>query len=94
LIFDEPDAAIYEAALNAADHLSMSTATVLECATVLSRRFGKESARLFDAFLSDQEIAIIPFDKEQLALARARLFASARGGMPPRSTSAIASLTR
>jgi ribonuclease VapC len=71
VLFDEPDADAYEAAIASAEHALMSTGTVLECAIVLAARHGPAGPPKLDALLHEQGVEVVPFDPAQLALARA-----------------------
>lgn len=79
LLFDEADAELYEAALAGSDEGCMSAATVLECGIVLLARHGPAGAQKLDALVAEAAIEIVPFDEDQLALARAAYQRFGRG---------------
>ncbi|CAM4037614.1 type II toxin-antitoxin system VapC family toxin [Janibacter anophelis] len=62
----EHDADRFIAAMESAPDLRVSTATVLECTLVL----GPRRTELLDELLQVVAAEIVPFDEEQLALAR------------------------
>jgi ribonuclease VapC len=82
LLFNEPDAELYEAAVGGAGALCMSTATLLECSLVLEARHGPAGVSKLDALIAEQEIELVPFDPEQLAIARAAFRRFGRGRHP------------
>lgn len=82
LLFDESDAELYEAAVAGADSACISTATVLECSLVMESRYGVVGASKLDTLLADQGIEIVPFDADQLTLARAAFRRFGRGRHP------------
>jgi ribonuclease VapC len=79
VLFNEADAEIYEVAMASADSACMSAATVLECSLVIESRYGPVGAGKLDTLFVEQEIEIVPFDREQLAFARAAFRRFGRG---------------
>lgn len=67
IIRAEPDHESHTAALGTVTSPRMSAASVLECAIVLGSRREAE----VDALIQAADIAVVPFDVEQLAVARA-----------------------
>jgi ribonuclease VapC len=82
VLFDEPDADMYEAAIADAPSLCISAATALECSLVMEGRYGTAGADKLDLLLAEQEVEIVAFDDEQFALARAAYRRFGRGRHP------------
>ena len=78
----EPEAGAVARLLAEADALSISAASVLECSLVLGRRFGPIGEEKLDELLREAGIAIVPFDAEQLDLARAAYRRFGKGRHP------------
>jgi ribonuclease VapC len=79
VLFNEPDAELYEIAIASAESLCISAATALECSLVIEGRHGPVGAGKLDVLLVEQEIEVVPFDSEQLAFARAAFRRFGRG---------------
>jgi ribonuclease VapC len=70
VIFEEPDAELFHARMRAEPLLCISAATWLECGIVVGRSRGAAGLSRLDALLDVYDIAIVPFDAAQAALAR------------------------
>lgn len=57
-------------AMEQADSLAISTATILETTIVLSRRFGKPMQHALQWFLHELQVEEVPFDTQQNRLAQ------------------------
>jgi ribonuclease VapC len=79
VLFNEPDAELYEAKIAHAEAPCISAASTLECCLVLEARHGPVGGTKLDTLLSEQGIEIVPFDGEQLAFARAAFRRFGRG---------------
>ena len=79
MLFREPDAEVYLNAIVTAESLCISTANVLECALVIENRHGAPGAEKLDTLLREQDIEIVSFDPDQLALARSAFRRFGRG---------------
>jgi ribonuclease VapC len=84
LLSNEADAELYEAAIAAADESCISAASVLECTLVLESRYGAVGSQKLEQLLLEQSIGVVPFDEEQLVLARAASRRFGRGRHPAR----------
>jgi ribonuclease VapC len=84
LLSNEPDADLYEAAIAGAEESCISAASALECTFVLESRYGDVGSQKLDQLFLEQGIAVIPFDDEQLRLARAAFRRFGRGRHPAR----------
>lgn len=82
LLFNEPDAELFEIAISSTDYACMSAATALECTLVIEGRYGPAAASKFDILVREQEIEIVPFDEEQFEFARAAFRRFGRGRHP------------
>jgi ribonuclease VapC len=82
LLFDQPDADAYEAAIANAEAACMSAVTALECSIVLERRYGPIGGEKLEALLVDQEVEIVAFERDQLEPARAAFRRFGRGRHP------------
>lgn len=65
----EPEADRIETLLNGADDLRISAFTLLECRTVLWRRFGDGAMAQLELLIQTLGVAVEPFDSQQSALA-------------------------
>ena len=70
ILFDEPDAERYAAALQAAPRRRMSVGNALEASIVAERRGGAATADDLDRFFERFRIELVPVTTEQLAAAR------------------------
>jgi ribonuclease VapC len=70
ILFNEPDAEHFEAALEADPTRLMSAASVLETGIVVDARLGEDGGREFDRLLSTAHIQIVAVTTEQVAVAR------------------------
>ena len=70
VILDEPEAERFRDLIAGAATLKASTLTVLEASLVLEGRFRSEASRELDLLLSHTGFEFVPFDEEQLRLAR------------------------
>jgi len=66
---NEPEAGRIEELLAQTDVLLISAVNVLECRTVLERRFGAAAVAEFERFLAETDAGVEAFDAEQSALA-------------------------
>lgn len=66
----EPAGAALVRAIDAAASRSMSSATFVECSSVVSSRFGAEGLRDLDHFVTKAEIQIVALDADQAYVAR------------------------
>ena len=82
VLFNEPDAEIFERAIADAESACISAATALECSLVIEGRHGPAGAGKLDLLLAEQGIEIVPFDEEQIAFARAAFRRFGRGRHP------------
>lgn len=82
LLANEADAEVYEAALAAAEAPAISAATVLEASLVLEHRHGPPGTAKLDQLLAEQGVQVVPFDVDQLALARAAYRRFGKGRHP------------
>ena len=70
VLFREPDAERYEAALGAAPACRMSLANVFEASIVWEGRGGPEAAHRFDLFMEQVGIEMVPVTAEHVTAAR------------------------
>lgn len=70
ILFGEPDAEAIAARIAADPVRLISAATALECGIVIESEYGEEGARELDLLLLRCAIEVIPFNAEQLAVAR------------------------
>ena len=70
ILQDEPTRAALVHAIDSAPSRSMSTATFVECSTVVSSRYGSEGLRDLDHFITKAEIRLAPVDADQAFVAR------------------------
>lgn len=82
ILTDEPDAPRYEEAIERDLTRLVSSATVLETSMVIESRVGEPGGRELDLLIHRARIAVIPFDEEQLALARDAFRRYGRGRHP------------
>ena len=82
ILFDEPDAERYAAALQAAPRRCMSVGNALEASIVVERRGGAATADDLDRFFERFRIELVPVTTEQLAAARRAWRRLGRGNHP------------
>ena len=82
ILFDEPDAERYAAALQAAPRRWMSVGNALEASIVVERRGGAATADDLDRFFERFRIELVPVTTEQLAVARRAWRRFGRGNHP------------
>src|SRR5579863_4047496 len=70
ILLDEPERARFVAAIEADPVRRISAASVLETAMVLESRWGEAAGGDLDLFLHRAGVEIVPFDADQLAIAR------------------------
>jgi ribonuclease VapC len=70
ILFDEPERRRFTEAIEAADTRLVSTATVLEAAHVVESKRGEAGGRELDLFLHRAAFQRVPFNDEQLDIAR------------------------
>jgi ribonuclease VapC len=70
ILLDEAERARFVAAIEAGPVRRMSAASVLEAAMVLEGRWGHAAGGDLDLFLHRAGVEIVPFDADQLAIAR------------------------
>lgn len=70
ILLNEPERRAFAEAIEAADSCSMSAASLLETSLVIESRFGAEGSRDLDQLVEKARIELVPFDAEQLAIAR------------------------
>lgn len=70
ILFDEPERAALVDMIESDAERVMSAVSVLEAAMVLEGRGGDDRGTDLDLFLKRASIKIVPFDQEQLTLAR------------------------
>jgi len=66
----EPERRSFIEAIEFADSVRLSAATLVETSIVIESRYGSEGLRDLDRFLSRASIELIPVDQEQAQLAR------------------------
>jgi len=79
LLGSELDAELFEDAIAGATTACMSAGTALECSLVLEGRYGAPGAEKLERLITEQEFEIVPFDGEQLLLARVAFRRFGRG---------------
>jgi|SRR5579863_1082014 len=75
----EPTRRRYLEAIEAADTIRMSVASLVEGSIVIESRYGSEGLRDFDRFISRAGIELVPVDAEQGQLARTAFSRFAKG---------------
>lgn len=70
ILFNEPDAEYFEAAVAADLTRLMSTASVLETSIVVEARLGEAGGREFDLLLQKAQITLVPFTTQQVEATR------------------------
>ncbi len=82
ILLNEPESAVFAAAIEAADVRLVSAATVLELSLVLESRFGEAGGRELDLLLHRAEFDIVPVDAEQVELGRGAFRRFGKGRHP------------
>jgi len=82
ILLDEPDAASFRTAVEAAELRLISAGTVLELGIVVEARFGEAGALELDLLLSKAEFEVVPVDAEQVELGRAAYRRFGKGRHP------------
>ena len=82
ILRNEPERADFVALIEQAPRRLVSSVSVLEAAMVLEGRRGDEAGRELDLFLHTASIETIPFDADQLALARSAFRRFGKGRHP------------
>jgi ribonuclease VapC len=70
ILLNEPDAELYEQALEQGFPRLMSAASLLEASIVMRRRFREPGEIQLDLFVQKAGIDVVPFDSDQLEWAR------------------------
>jgi ribonuclease VapC len=83
VLYDEPDATAFAAALDAAPRCRISAANFLEASIVADRRRRRGGGRRFDDLLLELEMVIEPVTEEQVLVARAAYSDYGRGSGHP-----------
>ena len=84
ILYEEPDAHLYEQALNDARAPKMSMANFLEAAIAVERRFDVAKGRELDDLMERVGIELVPLTLDQVRVARQawRDFGEGRGSPP------------
>jgi len=82
ILLNEPESAVFAAAIEAADVRLVSAATVLELSLVLESRFGEAGGRELDLLLHRAEFDVVPVDAEQVELGRGAFRRFGKGRHP------------
>lgn len=83
VLFDEPDAVRYAAAMAAADERVISAASLVETGIVIEAQAGPGGGLDLDDFLERNRFRIEPFTGEQAAVARAAYRQYGKGSRHP-----------
>lgn len=70
ILFKEPEALRFAEAIGATDGIAIAAPTVLEAATVVEARAGRDMSERLDALMAQIGADIVPFTAEHVALAR------------------------
>jgi ribonuclease VapC len=70
ILFNEPERFEFNKLIDEDPRCIISSVSVLEASMVVESRFGTNSGWDLDVFLEDASIDIVPFDAEQLSIAR------------------------
>jgi ribonuclease VapC len=70
ILYNESDAAVFEAAIERDPIRLISAATSLEIGIVIETRFGEVGGRELDLLIHKAQIEVAPFDQEQAEIAR------------------------
>lgn len=82
MLTDEPDAARYEAAVEADPVRLMSTATYVETAIVVESRYGDAGGRELDLWLHRASVDLVPVQADHALMARAAYRRFGKGSHP------------
>lgn len=85
VLFDEPEADRFLAAMRGAGHIVISTATVLEARMVTYGRYGHRGTVLFDDLLSTGIFELVPPDEQTTDIAFGAFIAYGKGSGHPAS---------
>ncbi len=67
---DGPERRAFNEAIEDADSLALSAASLVELSSVIEARFGADGVRHLDRFLERAQVKVVPVDLEQAQLAR------------------------
>jgi ribonuclease VapC len=82
ILFDEPDAEQFEAAIEIDPIRIISAATFVEVSLVVERRFGEQGRNELDALLLEAGFEVVAFSEEQAKIARQALRTYGKGSHP------------
>lgn len=82
VLLNEPERATFVACIESEPVRRVSAASVLEASMVLEARFGPAAEGDLDLFLHRASIEIVPFDQDQLAIARSAFRRYGKGRNP------------
>jgi ribonuclease VapC len=82
ILLDEAERALFIRRIEAEPRVRASAASVLEVSMVLEARFGGASEGILDLFLHRAGVEIVPFDQDQLAVARTAFRRFGKGRHP------------
>ncbi len=91
MLSDEPEADVFEAAVEADGTRLMSTASYVETAIVIEARFGEPGGRELDLWLHRAAVDLVAVDADQADVARIAYRTYGKGRHRAASTTAIAS---
>jgi ribonuclease VapC len=78
----EPEAALFSTAMERAPKRWISTGSVLEATAVLVSKRGPAARGMLDDFIRQSSVEIVPFDGDQLDLARSAFMSYGKGRHP------------
>src|SRR5882724_4108408 len=70
ILQNEPERRKFNEAIEAAETRSLSTASFVECSTIVESRYGADGVRDLDLFIAKAQVSLVPVDEEQANLAR------------------------
>ena len=84
ILYEEPDAHLYERAIIGAPHPRMSAANYLEATIVVERRSGRDKGLELEELVTQHHIQLVPVTLDQMEVARQawRAFGEGRGKQP------------
>ncbi len=82
ILFDEPDAARFAAAIAEADRCVISAGSLLEAAIVVDNQAGPGAGRQLDAFVERARITVEPVTEDQIRIARQAYLDFGKGNHP------------
>jgi ribonuclease VapC len=82
ILFDEPDAEQFEAAIESDPVRLISAATLVEASLVVDKRFGEVGRNELDALLLEAGFEVVAFSQEQANIAREALRTYGKGSHP------------